>query len=129
MKIIKRTSIILIIAILASLVVTPNLSKAGMLNDAMTGSNLFMNDANNKELFNATNEQDGINTIYYALLGIAIIAAFIVGSILGIKFMTSGVSGQAKVKERLIPFALGLVVVFGGLAIWRIVYNILNGVF
>ena len=62
--------------------------------------------------------------MYFLLLGIAIIAAFVVGAVLGIQFITSGAAGQAKVKEKLIPYMVGLFVVFGALGIWRVALNL-----
>lgn len=76
-----------------------------------------------------TKKKSGIDQIYFTMLTAAIIIAFFVGSVLAIQFITSGAVGQAKVKEKLIPFALGTVVIFGAFGIWRITYNVLNGFF
>lgn len=61
------------------------------------------------------------NTLYNVLLIIAIIAAFIVGGILGIKFITAGVEGKADIKELLLPYFIGCIVIFGAFTIWRLV--------
>lgn len=65
------------------------------------------------------------DTIYNVLLVIGIIAAFIVGGILGIKFMTGGIEGQVEVKQALVPYIVGCAVVFGAFTIWKIVLTIL----
>ena len=49
--------------------------------------------------------------------------------VIGIQFITSGVEGKAKVKEKLIPYGVGCVVAFGAFGIWRLVLNILQDVF
>lgn len=61
------------------------------------------------------------DTLYNVLLIIAIIAAFIVGGILGIKFITEGVEGKADVKALLLPYFIGCVVIFGAFTIWKLV--------
>lgn len=63
--------------------------------------------------------------LYNLLLGIGIIVAVIVGSILGIKYMTGSVEEKAEYKETLIVYLVGCVVVFGAFGIWKIVVNIL----
>lgn len=68
------------------------------------------------------------DTIYNILLGLGIIVAVVVASMLGIKFMTGSVEEQAKVKESLIPFIIGCVVVFGAFGIWKVAVNLLSGI-
>lgn len=107
-------------------------SKATTLSDIVAGGETFIqkgNSSKSEDLFNADKEQDAVDQLYYILLGIAIIAAFVVGAVLGIQLIISGASGQAKVKEKLIPFAVGLFVVFGGFGIWKIALNLGNKLF
>lgn len=66
------------------------------------------------------------DTLYNILLVIGIIIAFIVGGILGIKFLTSSVEGKAEIKAMLVPYIIGCVVVFGSFTIWKIVVEILQ---
>lgn len=58
--------------------------------------------------------------LYNLLLSAGVIVAVVVATILGIQFMMGGAEGQAKVKEMLVPFVVGCVVVFGGFGIWKI---------
>lgn len=74
---------------------------------------------NNKDAMN-TNLQDLSGFLYNILLTAGIVIAVIVAIILGIQFMMSGAEGQAKVKEMLVPFIVGCIVIFGGFAIWKI---------
>ena len=55
------------------------------------------------------------------ILVIGICVAVITISILGIKFMLGSIEEKAQVKEALIPFVIGCVVVFGAFGIWKIV--------
>ncbi|MCI8481836.1 MAG: hypothetical protein HFJ27_01800 [Clostridia bacterium] len=50
-----------------------------------------------------------------------------IGMYLGIKFMISSAEDKAKVKEALIPYIAGCVVVFGAFTIWRLVILLLSG--
>lgn len=67
-----------------------------------------------------------IDLIYDLLLGIAIIAALIVGVILGIKFMVGAADEQADIKQKLIVYIAGCVVVFGAFGIWKLVVTIMK---
>lgn len=58
--------------------------------------------------------------LYNILLSLGVVIAVIVATILGVQFMLSEAEGQAKVKEMLIPFVIGCVIVFGGFGIWNI---------
>lgn len=64
------------------------------------------------------------STIYNILLVIGICVAGIMTSILGIKFMLGSIEEKAQVKEALIPFIIGCIVVFGAFGIWKIVTQI-----
>ncbi|MCI8361734.1 MAG: hypothetical protein HFJ41_01000 [Clostridia bacterium] len=68
------------------------------------------------------------DTIYNILLVVGIIAAVLIGVLLGIKFMTSGVEGKAEVQKALIIYVMGCVVVFGAFTIWKIVVTVLQGI-
>lgn len=62
--------------------------------------------------------------IYNILLTAGVVVAVIVATVLGIKFMISGAEGQAKVKEMLVPFIAGCIIVFGGFGFWKIALTI-----
>ena len=66
--------------------------------------------------------------MYNILLTIGIVVAVIVGAIIGIKLMSSGIDTKVEAKKLLIPYLAGCVVVFGGFAIWKIVVTILQQV-
>ena len=78
------------------------------------------------ETINKTALQETSDTIYNTLLAFAIMVAIVVGMVLGIQFMVASADEKAKVKEALIPFVIGCVVVFGSFTIWKIVVNIGN---
>ena len=127
MNMLKKVIILTIIILITSILFIPYNLKALSLTEIMDGAKTFLdNDEAQQEVFNA---QNSINTIYYAGLGIGIVIAFVVGIVIAIQLITSGVEGQAKVKEKLIPYCVGCFVVFGAFGIWRLVYNILQSTF
>lgn len=72
--------------------------------------------------------QEMSNLLYNTLLIIAIVIAVVWGMIIGIKFMTGSIEEKAKIKETLIPYIAGCIVIFGAFTIWALVVNIMNKV-
>lgn len=70
--------------------------------------------------------QDLSGYLYNILLAAGVVIAVIVATILGIQFMLGGAEGQAKVKEMLVPFVVGCVIVFGGFGFWKIAMTVGN---
>ena len=89
----------------------------GFIDDGKSGA---VETLNEEELRKAS------NSIYNILLAIAMVVAVTVGVILGIKFMTSSVEEQAKIKEVLVPYVAGCIVVFGSIGIWNEALNIFS---
>lgn len=58
--------------------------------------------------------------LYNILLAAGVVIAVIVATVLGLQFMLSGAEGQAKVKEMVLPFVVGCIIVFGGFGFWKI---------
>lgn len=77
------------------------------------------------EMINEAQLKETSNFIYNTLLGIAMVLAVIVGMIIGIKFMTGSIEEKAKIKEALMPYVAGCVVVFGAFGIWKLAVTIL----
>lgn len=55
-----------------------------------------------------------------------IIIAVLVGAVLGIKIMVASVEEQAKIKELMVPYIVGCIVIFSAFTIWKIVVTIGN---
>lgn len=66
--------------------------------------------------------------IYNILLAIGTVIAVIIGAMLGIQFMVGSMDEKAKVKESLIPFVIGCVIIFGAFGIWKLIATILQDV-
>ena len=68
------------------------------------------------------------NTLYNMLLTFGIVLAVIIGMYLGVKFMLASAEDKAKVKESLIPYVAGCVVIFSGFVIWKLAILLLGGI-
>jgi hypothetical protein len=120
---------IFIIFMSSSIFIMPNYSQAKTAMEIKNDADSFLNAGTGTPLFEANTERSAIDAIYYLGLEIGVFVAIIVGMILGIQFITGGVTGQAKVKEKLIPYCIGAFVVFGAFGIWRIVLNVMQSTF
>lgn len=66
--------------------------------------------------------------IYNLLFTIAVVLAFGVGLVIGIQFITGSVDEKAKIKETLIPYVVGCIVIFSAFTIWKIVMELGNSI-
>ena len=121
-KILKIVALICIFFIIIS--IFPNRSSADWVGDAQNfiESGVGTATVNNDKLKNAS------NSIYNLLSSIGMIISVVVGIVLGITFMMASAEDKAKVKEALIPYIVGCVVVFGAFGIWKIVINTFSGI-
>ena len=107
---IKKVTITLLITILLCMFLFPhNKGKA---------------DADNTLDMEALNNASDL--VYNTLLILGTCIAVIIAVVLGIQFITGSVEQKVKVKESLIPFVIGCVVIFGAFGIWRLVIVILR---
>lgn len=95
------------------------------VDDVMSGASSFLK-AGKQVHLNDSNLQTTSDFIYNLLLAIAIIVAVVIGMSLGIQFMMAGIDDKVKIKESLIPYFVGCVVVFGAFGIWKIAVTILS---
>ena len=91
----------------------------------ISGADDFLNmgDAN---VLPEDNIQEMSNIIYNTLLIIGVILAVIVGIFLGIQFVTGSVEQKSKIKESLIAYIVGCIVIFGAFGIWKLVVTVLQ---
>lgn len=88
----------------------------------------FINEGKNgSSTINGANLQKGSNTIYNILLSIGIVVAVAVGAYLGLKFVAASAEDKAKVKEALVPYTVGCILIFGAFIIWRLAISLLSG--
>lgn len=88
----------------------------------------FKNSANGAITINGKNLKTGSDTFYNILLSIGIFLAIAIGMYLGVKFMLSNAEDKAKVKEALIPYIAGCIVIFSAFIIWKLAILLLSGI-
>ncbi len=126
---IKKVTITLLITILLCMFLFPhNIVQATSLSNIFGGADDFVNkgkaDADNTLDMEALNNASDL--VYNTLLILGTCIAVIIAVVLGIQFITGSVEQKVKVKESLIPFVIGCVVIFGAFGIWRLVIVILR---
>lgn len=125
----KKIMSILIIFILIISITNNIFATSTSLSDIMADGKAWTTDGA-KDAKNGTIDTDTINTassnIFNALMVIAIVAAVVIGAILGIRIMTAGIDRKVEAKEALVPYLISCVVTFGALGIWKICVLILG---
>lgn len=118
----------LIITLICIIFTLTTYTYASSISDIFTGADDFIQagDKDQNITIEDSNLQDMSNLLYNTLLIIAIVVAVIVGLIIGIQFMTGSVEQKAKIKETLIPYIAGCIVIFGAFGIWKLVVEILS---
>ena len=126
----KVMTVILLVFIFTSFLI-PNYTEAATPSEIIDRATGFLNsgDQIDDEVFKHDETKKAIDEMYYSALAIGIVLAIFVGMVLGIKFITGGVSEKAKIKDSLIPFAIGAIVIFGAFGIWRLVLNVMQSTF
>lgn len=122
MKRVFIKSIILVLLVLLIYILMPNTTFA--LDEIFESGKNFIN-AGGEEAgkINTGPMKDTSNYIYNILFTIAVVIAVAIGMIIGIQFMMGNSDEQAKIKETLIPYVVGVFVVFASFTIWKIAVN------
>ena len=96
------------------------------IDEIISGADDFLNSGGKVTHFKVETMQGVTDLLYNIFLGIGMVIAVIVGIILGIKFMISSSQEKAEIKEALIAYTLGCVIVFGAFGIWKIAIIIIS---
>lgn len=126
MKTNKILIFIMLILIIFSIVLKSTYVNAGFIDNVIEAADGFVSEGGGGEIQQNGDFKNGINELYVTLLIIAIIAATIVGGILGLQFIMASAEDKAKVKEALIPYIVGCIVAFGAFGIWKIAILVLS---
>lgn len=103
-------------------------SASHKMDDIIGGAEGFLNKGTATIPINGDNLKKGSSTLYNILLSVGIFLAVAVGMYLGAKFMVSTAEDRAKVKEALIPYIAGCIVIFTAFAVWRVAILLLGGI-
>lgn len=93
-----------------------------------TGQNFIEDGKNEGAAINSNVLKETQNDIYNLLLALAVALMVIVGAILGIVYMFGSIEQQVKVKETLIAYVIGCIVIFSTFGIWRLVVSIISNI-
>ncbi len=124
----KILKILVFIVLFAVLLSTNSYLMAADLDNIIKGGDDFINQGNTDEVINKGNVEITAKSIYNIVLTIGIIVAVVMAIVLGIQYITASVEGQAKIKERILPFIIGCAIMFGAFAIWKILVDVLQGI-
>lgn len=126
MKIVKYLLTVLIFTFFTLNICTTSTSYAKNLTDIFNGGDEFIEAGKGSSLFNKDTVKENTKNLYNMGLGIGVALAIIIGTILGIQFIMASAEGQAKIKEKMIPYCIGCVVVFGAFGIWKLVLIVIQ---
>lgn len=129
MKILKIATMIAVIVLTIN-IIQPKVyaTKVSTFDQMKTSINNFLN----KGKGGGTGIDDStlksvVNPVANILTAIGIAVLVAVTMIMGIKYMFATPEEAAKLKQQLIGLVVSGVVIFGAVAIWKIVYTVLNG--
>ncbi|CDC31246.1 unknown [Clostridium sp. CAG:508] len=120
----RKIFFILIIFIL--MICSTHIVQATTISNIIQGADGFITNGSSSDMIAGDKIKNLSDIIYNVLLILGTVIAVIVGSVLGIQFITGSVEQKAKVKDSLIPFVIGCVVIFGAFGIWKLVITILR---
>lgn len=126
----KKTEIIkiLIIALFFTMLFYPiQVNAAFSWSDLISQSDGFLRNGyqaseqnNNLGEFDEGLFQNNISSIFNAAFAVGVVLTVVIGGVLGIKFMVASAEDKAKIKEMLIPYVWGCVVIYGAFGIWKL---------
>lgn len=126
-KILQKIIIAFLVLIAFMNVINIKSFSADTLDSIVSDGDSFINaSANATDKLDTTEMKNVSNTLYNVLLSFGIIIAVVFATILGVQYMTAAAENKAQIKESLIPFFVGCIVVFGAFAIWKAIILILT---
>lgn len=124
-----KKTILKIFLIFISMILIGNVTNtyaSSLLGEAMSGANNFISSSKEDIGIDDSKLKATSSDIYNVLLMISFVVVAIVGISLGIKYMMSGVEEKADIKQSLIIFFIGCLVVYGAFGIWKVLVTFLN---
>lgn len=126
----KKITMVFMAFLVFTVLFTTNYTYANSISDALARADAFIKEGENQasEAMDTEKINEASSVIYNILLTVGMAAAIIIGVVLGIQFITSGVDEQANIKQALIPYIVGCVVVFGSFGIWKIAVTLMKNI-
>lgn len=131
MKKSKNIFRILMLTIILLFMIFNNTSKAAFWSDLFEyGDNFLETGKNSSQYSNSASDkevQSIVNDIYNILFPLGVVVTVIIGGVLGIKFMLASAEDKAKIKESMVPYIIGCIVIYGAFGIWKICIQLFSG--
>ena len=70
--------------------------------------------------------KETISILYNSLLTLGVIITIAVGGVIGISFMIASAEDKAKIKESMVPYVVGSILIFGAFGIWKLFITIFS---
>lgn len=121
-------SIILIILFTVTFLSTYTVASTPSIGSIISSAEDFEKEGKtgSEDTIDGTKLNNTSNLIYNSLLIAGVCVAVIIATVLGIQFITGSVEQKVRVKESLMPFTIGCIVLFGAFGIWRLIILILK---
>ena len=116
--------ILILIVINISLFNINKVQADSSLSSIISGGDSFIKDGEKDISVDTEKLKGASDTLYNVLLVIGICVAVVVASILGVQFMIGSAEEKAKVKDAMVIFVLGCIVVFGAFGFWKVFVTI-----
>ena len=116
------------ILILFLIIFIPTTTRAGVMENVIKSGDAFLDSADTTITVEEDKLKVAADDIYNILLYAGIGLSVIIAAILGVQFMISSAEDKAKIKEALIPYVIGCVVVFGSFGFWKIAVTLFNSI-
>ena len=86
-------------------------------------------DSGEEDILNKDKIKEISDRIFYVFLAVGTSIVVIMGAIIGIKFIFGSVEAKAEMKESLIPYLTGGIIIFGAMSIWILCIKIFQAIF
>ena len=121
---IKHFLIIFLVIFLFQIIAFPSLSKAEDIGTAFKEGDEWIKEG--KVQIEQEKLRKAQSFLFNSLLAVGTALTVVVGGYLGIKFMMASAEEKADIKQTLIPYVVGSVVIFSAFIIWKIVITVLD---
>lgn len=126
-KFIKKIVIIsVILAIYVNLFGVKIVNAQSIFSEGMEYANSFIERGQDSSVIDY--KQFHIQSIFNFVYTIAYICIFIMGGVLGMKFLMGSLEEKAKIKEVMVPYIIGVLVITASFVIWKVAVLIISGI-
>lgn len=116
--------IILFIAFVITVMLTDNVKATEIMEDAKSFLDQGESQRNEGALKNVSSTNTKFEELAGFFWGIGVGVALLTTATMGIKLLMASAGERADLKKEMIPYSIGLVVIFGALTIWKILIQL-----